>query len=87
MVPGSTIIHDSHYFVPLIGWYTGMRRDEICGLELDDIVLQDGFWHFDVRENDVRALKTIRSKRLIPLAQELILLGLPDYIGALREAG
>lgn len=87
MVPGSTIIHDSHYFVPLIGWYTGMRRDEICGLELDDIVFEDGFWHFDVRENDVRALKTIRSKRLIPLAEELIRLGLPDYIGALREAG
>ncbi|ANK14385.1 site-specific integrase [Erythrobacter neustonensis] len=87
MQPGDLHVHSAWYFVPLIGWYTGMRREEICGLMLDDIEVVDGHWQFDVRPTEIRRLKTITSARKLPLASELVRLGLPDYVTALREAG
>ena len=87
MEPGDLIIHDSWYWVPLIGWYSGMRRNEVCSLHLDEIKCVDGDWHFDVQPNDTRDLKTVFSERAIPFADELMRLGLPDYVTALRKAG
>ncbi|AEG50644.1 integrase family protein [Sphingobium chlorophenolicum L-1] len=85
--PGETIIHDACYFVPMIAWYTGLRREEICGLQLIDIDQEDGLWHFKVQDNDVRTLKTRTSRRLVPFASELVRLRLPEYVEALRIAG
>ncbi len=85
--PGKTIVHDACYFVPLIAWYTGLRREEICGLELADIEQEDGIWHFNIRDNTVRKLKTKTSNRLVPFASELVRLGLPGYMSAMRDAG
>lgn len=85
--PGKTMVHDACYFVPLIAWYAGLRREEICGLELADIEHEDGIWHFNIRDNTVRKLKTKTSTRLVPFASELVRLGLPDYVSAMRDAG
>lgn len=85
--PGDGIWHGAAYFVPLIAWYTGFRREEICGLELADIERHDGAWHFSVRPNATRRLKNAWSARLLPVADELIRLGLTDYIEALRAEG
>lgn len=87
MQPGNVLVHSAWYFVPLIGWYTGMRRDEICGLKLEDIELDDGHWQFIVQPTEIRRLKTIMSTRKLPFASELIRLGLPDYVMAMRAAG
>ncbi len=87
MQPGRLLVHDAWYFVPLIAWYSGLRRDEICGMELADIEVSDGVWLFYVRDNDTRRVKTVSSERKLPFAKELIRLGLPDYIEALRAAG
>lgn len=87
MQPGELLVHDAWYFVPLIAWYSGMRRDEICGMELADIEESDGFWLFRIRDNVTRRIKTIGSERKLPFAEELIRLGLPDYVKALRETG
>lgn len=87
MQPGSLLVHDAWYFVPLIAWYSGMRRDEICGMNIDDIERIDDLWVFNVRPNEARRLKTISSARRIPFAKELIRLKLPDYVAAMREAG
>jgi integrase len=87
MLPGDLIRHDAFYWVPLLAWYTGMRRDEICGLALADIVEVDGDWQIHVRPNEARGLKTITSNRIIPVADELRRLGLPEYVKALEKAG
>jgi integrase len=87
MLPGDLIRHDAFYWVPLLAWYTGMRRDEICGLALADIVEVDGDWQIHVRPNEARGLKTITSNRIIPVADELRRLGLPEYVEALEKAG
>ncbi|MEL7691484.1 site-specific integrase [Citromicrobium bathyomarinum] len=85
--PGDVIVHDAWYFVPLIAWYSGMRRDEICGMELADIEFDGGLWSFNVRDNSTRRIKTVGSERKLPFASELIRLGLPDYVEALRAEG
>lgn len=87
MQPGDLVVHDAWYFVPLIAWYSGMRRDEICGMELVDIETSGGVWLFNIRDNDTRRIKTISSERKLPFAQELVRLGLPDYVEAMRVTG
>ncbi|ASP30495.1 integrase [Qipengyuania flava] len=85
--PGDLLVHDAWYWVPLIAWYSGMRRDEICGMEVGDVVEEDGVWLFHIRDNETRRIKTISSERKLPVADELCRLGLPDYVAALRGAG
>jgi len=87
MEPGDLLVHDAWYWVPLIAWYSGMRRDEICGLEAGDVVEEHGVWLFHIRDNETRRIKTISSERKLPVADELIRLGLPAYVAALRDAG
>lgn len=87
MVSGDLVVHDAFYFVPMIAWYSGMRRDEICGLESRDIEKVDGHWQFWVRPNGVRGLKNVSSGRIVPMADELVRLGLPEYVAALRAEG
>lgn len=85
--PGELLVHDAWYWVPLIAWYSGMRRDEICGMEVGDVVEEDGVWLFHIRDNETRRIKTISSERNLPVADELMRLGLPAYVAALRDAG
>ena len=87
MERGDLLVHSAWYFVPMISWYTGMRREEICALRLDDIVEDDGYWQFECRPTEIRRLKTTTSARSVPFANELMRLGLPGYAQALREAG
>ncbi|EOC9237235.1 tyrosine-type recombinase/integrase [Enterobacter hormaechei] len=78
-----------HYWLPLIGFFTGARINELCQLYLDDIK-QDtaGFYFFEIsNERADQSLKTIHSRRKIPLHPTLIKLGLVRYCEALKNAG
>ncbi|WP_337264119.1 MULTISPECIES: site-specific integrase [unclassified Serratia (in: enterobacteria)] len=78
-----------HYWLPLIGFFTGARINELCQLYLDDIK-QDaaGFYFFEISNERVdHSLKTINSRRKIPLHPTLIKLGLIRYCEALKKAG
>lgn len=87
MKPGTSIYHDSWYWVPMIAWYTGMRLDEISSLELDEIEAEGGHWQIQVKPNSLRGLKTGSSKRVMPVASELLRLGFEKYVKALRAEG
>ncbi|PZQ58630.1 MAG: integrase [Sphingomonas taxi] len=85
--PGSDIWHDAGFWVLPIAWYTGCRREEICQLTLTDIGLEDGIWFFTITDENGGRVKNRASIRLVPFAEELVRLGLPDYVKALRAAG
>ena len=86
--PGREVFHDSLYWVFPILWYSGMRRAEACKLQVSDIVRsEDGIWYFDIDVTDAGRLKTSSSRRCIPLADELLRLGLLEYVAAMKHAG
>jgi len=76
------------FWVPLIGLHQGMRLNEICQLHLADVREVEGFWCFDINcDTEDKRLKTLSSRRVIPLHPELIEMGLLDYVNELRATG
>lgn len=87
LLAGTAVIHDSAYWVPLLGASSGARREELCGLFLSEIELYEGFHCIKLEDNAVRTLKSPDAKRRVPIMPELIRLGFLDYVETLREAG
>ena len=68
------------YWVPMIAAYSGARLNEICQLDVDDILKQDGIWVMDIQQNAVdKSVKTKAGNRLVPLHLKLLELGFLDY--------
>ena len=66
------------YWLPLMGYYTGMRVEELCQLRVKDIGLLDDI-HCLFVSPEAGPLKTINAERVVPIHSELIRLGLLDY--------
>jgi len=75
------------HWIPLIGMFSGMRLGEVCGLHLEDVREIDGIWCFDVNGEDDKRLKTMSSKRVIPLHPSLIQLGFLSFVDSMRGKG
>jgi integrase len=87
-LPGPHIFHRAAYFAPMLAHYQGMRREEYCGLTVDDIVVDNGdIPYIHVCFNQFRRLKNAQSVRNLSLHPELIRLGFLDYIERLRALG
>ncbi|MCG2644788.1 MULTISPECIES: hypothetical protein [Bradyrhizobium] len=62
MVPGEVIYHDALSIVPYLARYTLARREELCGLDVDDVLEESGIPSFSfVQTNTGRS--RIRSPR------------------------
>jgi integrase len=85
MHPGQLIVHDAGYWVIPIAWYTGMRREEICKLLVSDFECVDDIWCINVRDTEAGRTKNAASRRTVPLASELLRLGLPEFVEAKRD--
>ena len=73
-------IDSSKYWVPLIGFYTGMRLQEILQLYVEDVYQANGVWVLDLNTNhDDKKLKTDQSKRVIPIHDDLVTAGLIEF--------
>ncbi len=69
------------------GYYHGPRRDEVCGLQVDDVVSDCAIPHIIIRENDVRGVKNAYSERKVPLHPEVLRLGFLDYVAEIKALG
>ena len=87
LAPGNKVYHDSLYFVLLIVWYTGMRREEVCKLLIADVQCDGGYWYISIRNSEAGRVKNTNSVRLIALSEELVRLGFVQYVEAIRAAG
>ncbi len=83
--PGDKLYHRAAYFVPILAYYTGARREELCGLTPDDLLQSGDHYVLVIQPNAVRKLKNDQSKRHIALHPELIRLGFPSYVEAIRQ--
>ncbi len=76
------------YWVPLISMLNGMRLDEICQLDTEDVKQVGAVWCFDVNaKGDDKHLKTAASVRTIPIHPKLLELGFLAHVDALRKKG
>ncbi|KQS91254.1 hypothetical protein ASG42_11645 [Rhizobium sp. Leaf391] len=76
---GEEIIRDEKFWVPLIGLFSGMRLEEICQLQTEDIREEEGVAFFDLNDRPPRQLKNINAVRRVPIHSQLIRLGLLEY--------
>ena len=68
------------FWLPLLGLFTGGRISELCQLDIHDIQQHDGIWAISINDNGDKSLKTLASKRLIPVHPTLIQCGFLDYV-------
>jgi len=70
-------------------YYTGARREELCGAMVDDIIFDrdDCRPYIHIAANEQRRIKNPQSKRNIPLLPELIRLGFLDYVRKIKALG
>lgn len=90
-----TVWHDATYWVPVIAAYAYMSREEICGLECEDIVSSADRPYIAVRRNMTKSkdghtadgLKNLHRDRIVPIHPELIRLGFLEYVEAVTAEG
>lgn len=89
---------EAAYWLPLLGLYTGARREELGQLRIQDIELRsyvDGddnmqsswFIRITTDKKDDLKLKNAESERLVPVHPEIEKLGFIRYVESLKEAG
>jgi len=76
-----------HYWLPLIGLWTGARLNEIATLLISDIIEIEGILCFDINEEgDKKSVKNETSKRIIPIASAILDAGFESYIDQRKRA-
>lgn len=77
------------YWLPLLMIYTGARREELAQMDVAD-VQQDaatGVWFLFIRPGEDKSIKTLSSRRKVPLHDDLLALGFIDYVQSLSVHG
>lgn len=86
--PGDGIYQDAAYWLFPQAIYTGACQEELGGLLLDDIVIEDArIPHIIIRDNHLRTLKRDARERVLPIHPRLLALGFADYVAELRREG
>jgi integrase len=87
--PGTLVVKDGCYWIPLVALFSGMRLGEIVQLRTSDLKSEEGLVYFDIAldEGGDKTLKTVQSKRRIPVHPELVRLGLLEHFAYAKEQG
>jgi integrase len=85
--PGTVILRDEKFWLPLIAVFSGMRQEEICQLRLADVRPVEGIWVFDLNTRTGQQLKNANAIRQVPIHSELIRLGLLAYADEQKVQG
>lgn len=75
----------SHWWVPLLGLFTGARQGELVLLTVDDVLHENGTDYLLVTSTDEHDIKNKWSKRKIPIHPTLIELGFLDFVAQHRK--
>ena len=85
--PGKRVYRNGLYWCPIIAAVTGARREEISGLTPDDIIEFDGIPCISIVETEQRRIKTLSSRRIVPIHSRLIALGFLDHVAKIQRDG
>jgi integrase len=82
------IFHCALYYVPILIYYTGCRREELCGAMIDDVIFDNGdIPYIHIAKNERRRIKNAQSQRNIPLHPEVLRLNFLGYVKAIKALG
>lgn len=83
------MIRDHRYWVPLIMLFSGARPGEIGQLAIDDLREEHGQWIMHITDDGdgEKSVKNDNSRRILPVHEELLGLGLIDRHSRLKQAG
>ncbi|WP_155846187.1 hypothetical protein [Celeribacter ethanolicus] len=93
--PGTKILKDGKFWIPLILGYTGARRAEIAGMLPSDVENIEGVPCFVIQANAYRGIKgedpdcqeDDKRTRTVPIHSHLIELGFLDYVKSIAGKG
>lgn len=77
----------SGFWLPLLGYFTGARLDELESAKADQIMQRDGMWFILLSPGGAETGKNILSRREVPLHPALVEAGLMDYLEVIRREG
>lgn len=83
--PGSKVVKDGKYWLPIVALHTGMRLDEMATLNKSELIERDGILAFDLTGRPLTGrarVKNATSRRLVPLHRRLIDLGFVEWAKA-----
>ena len=78
--PGTAIIRDARFWLPLLALYHGARLEEFADLYRRDMGCEAGTWFLRITETEERRLKTDNAERVLPLHPELARMGFLEYV-------
>lgn len=81
--PGDEKVRDWRYWLPLCALYSGARAGEIAQLETADVKRMEDVWVFDFNDegdDTDKKLKTVSSRRIVPIHTALIELGFLSHV-------
>jgi integrase len=78
--PGTEIIKDARYWLPVLALFHGNRLEEFAQLRREDIDQEDGIWFFRLTDEDGRKLKNAQSKRRVPMHPTVIAMGFLKHV-------
>lgn len=90
---GPRVFSDARYWIPLIGYFTGMRLGEIVQLHFGDVHLDGPIPFLDVTEEsdeapgsgDAKHVKSVAGIRKVPLHPDLMTLGFMKFVEGRRK--
>jgi hypothetical protein len=88
--PGTMLLRDGKFWIPLVGLFSGMRLGEIVQLLNNDVEQVSGIWCFKVQwdgENGTKQVKTVSSLRTVPIHPTLLELGFLEFVKGRKKAG
>ena len=78
--PGTEIIRDAKYWLPILALFHGNRLEEFAQLRRRDIGCEQEIWSFNLTDDDGRMLKNAQSRRRVPMHPTVIALGFLDHV-------
>jgi len=87
--PAKSDFGEALYWLPLLMAYTGARREELAQLLVSDLRQDEEtqVWYLTIKPSADASVKTLSSRRKVPLHNDLLELGLLKYRSGLKPDG
>lgn len=78
--------NQAKFWIPIIALYHGCRQNEICQLDVNDIVIEKDIPCMSINDDgDDKSVKNSSSKRIIPIHPKLVDMGFLSYVDYQRK--